>query len=277
MNTDIAIITVNLNPAIISDLLDTLATQSDRGFHLYIVDFSPTPVSLPHQLIDHKLATVMRHKNTGYAGGVNVGLMRAKEHGIERFVVINDDTYVEKDFVKRVKMAFDQHPSTLIGGKIYYAPGYEYHQSRYEKSDAGRVLWYAGGAVQKQHATTTHRGVDEVDDGQYDTSESTEFITGCLVLFDQKALDAVGLWDESYFLYYEDADYCERAKRNNIPLIYDPSIVIWHKTSSSTGGSGSSMHVHYQRKNQIKWSLKYMPLRTTAHLLKNLLTSRLKS
>jgi len=269
MQSDVAIITVNMNPATISDLLDSLAAQKNKSFHLFIIDYTPKPISLPHKLIEQKHATILHRTNKGYAYGVNEGVVEATRLGHKRYVVINDDTYVAGDFIEKVQKSFEAHPSTLIGGKIYYAPGYEYHKERYDKSDKGRVLWYAGGLVDKDHATTVHRGVDEVDGGQYDTEEPTEFITGCLMLFDSDALKQLGAWDESYFLYYEDADYGERAKKHDIPLLYDPSLVVWHKTSSSTGGSGSSLHVNYQRKNQIKWARKYMPKRTLLHLLKN--------
>ena len=87
--------------------------------------------------------------------------------------------------------------------------------------------------------------------------------------FDKHVIDNIGFLNESYFLYFEDADYCEKAKRNNIALYYDPNIVIWHKNAQSTQGSGSKIHVKYQKKNQLKYGLKYAPFKTKIHLLKN--------
>ena len=89
--------------------------------------------------------------------------------------------------------------------------------------------------------------------------------------FDSEVVDKIGFWDEKYFLYYEDADYCERAKKHNIKLWYDPSIVIWHKNAQSTDGSGSVTHQKYQKKAQMRFALKYAPLRTKLHVLKNFL------
>jgi GT2 family glycosyltransferase len=90
-----------------------------------------------------------------------------------------------------------------------------------------------------------------------------------LMLYDISVKKIVEKWDESYFLYYEDADFCERAKRKNIPLYYDPSIIIWHKNAQSTDGSGSSLHTKFQRINYFKFAMKYAPLRTKLHVLKN--------
>ncbi len=64
--------------------------------------------------------------------------------------------------------------------------------------------------------------------------------------YDKKIYEKVGKWDESYFLYYEDADFCERALKKQISLIYDSTIMLWHKNAQSTGGSGSSLHQKYQ-------------------------------
>jgi GT2 family glycosyltransferase len=128
--------------------------------------------------------------------------------------------------------------------------------------------------VDWDNALTPQRGVDAVDTGQYNIFQETEFITGCLIQFDRDVLNRAGNWDESYFLYFEDSDFCERAKKNGIKLYYDPNIVIWHKISQSTGGSGSKLHAKYQSKNRVKWGLKYAPWRTKAHLVLNYFSGR---
>jgi GT2 family glycosyltransferase len=153
--------------------------------------------------------------------------------------------------------------------KIYYANGFEYHTTRYQESDLGNVLWYAGGIVDWNNAWTTHRGVNEVDHGGYNEVEETEFVTGCLFCFDQVVVEKVGMWDEEYFLYYEDADYSERIKRAGISLLYNPHIAIWHKNAQSSDGSGSKLHEKLQRKSHLRYALKYAPLRTKIHVLKN--------
>ncbi|PJE63810.1 hypothetical protein COU89_01195, partial [Candidatus Roizmanbacteria bacterium CG10_big_fil_rev_8_21_14_0_10_45_7] len=120
-----------------------------------------------------------------------------------------------------------------------------------------------------KNALTLHRGVDEVDKGQYDKAVRTEFITGCLMAFDESVIQKTGYFDEKYFLYYEDADYCERAKRTRVPLIYDPSLIIWHKNSQSTQGAGSVFQQRYQKKNRLRYALNYAPFNTKLHVLLN--------
>ncbi len=267
MNTKLAIISVVYeNYDILKDFLESLEKQNNKDFHLFLVDLSKSKKSIP---ILHSPFSILHSQNLGYAHGINTGLKKALKEEYQYFCVMNNDTYFKSDFVDSVLSSIIYYPSSIIGGKIYYAPRYEYHKTRYVKKDLGNVLWYAGGSVDWDHALTPHRGVDEVDKGQYDRLEKVGFVNGCLMCFDKNVVEKVGMWNEKYFLYFEDADYCERAKQKGVELWYDPSVVIWHKNAQSTGGSGSKLHVKYQEKSRLRFGLKYAPLKTKLHLLKN--------
>ncbi len=275
MNKKLAIISVSYeNYSLLEDFLASLTKQINRNFHLFITDLSVVKKPI---LKKNFGLTVLTGENLGYAHGVNLGLKEAIRQGYELFCVINDDVFFKDDLVEKALSALGKHPQSIIGGKIYYAPGHEYHKERYDKKDLGKVLWYAGGEIDWDHMMIKHRGVDEIDKNQYDISSESEFITGCLMLFDKNVLNKVGFWNESYFLYFEDADFCILAKRVGLKLYYDPSLVIWHKVSQSTGGSGSTIHQKYQSKNKVRLGLKYAPLRTKVHLLKNYFLDSLKS
>jgi GT2 family glycosyltransferase len=275
MNNKLAIISVVFeNYHILKDFFESCTIQRNKNYHLFLADFSTNKQNVPNNNLP---LTIIPSKNLGYAHGANLGLKEAIKEGFEHFCVINNDIYSKENFVDNVLNSLVCHPSSIIGGKIYYAPKFEYHKSRYKKQDLGKVLWYVGGNVDWKNVYIVHRGVDEVDKGKYDQFEETDFITGCLIAFDKKVVDKVGFWDEDYFLYYEDADFCQRAKRKNIKLYYDPSIVIWHKNAQSTGGPGSLIHAQHQRINRLKFGLKYASLRTKFHLAKGFVFSLFKS
>lgn len=269
----LAIITVVMNFEKSREFFKSLTAQTDKDFQLYITDIRGTD---DYPEVPIKNVTILKRKNNGYAYGINEGIRQAQKDGIQAFCVLNDDIYFEKDFIVNAKKSISAHPASIIGGKIYYAAGFEYHKDRYSKKDLGNVFWYAGGTMDWAHSQAIHRGVDEVDAEQYDKPETTGFITGCLLLLDSEVIKKIGYMDESYFLYYEDTDYCMRAKRAGITLYYNPTLVIWHMVSQSTGGSGSSLHAHYQRKNLVKFAMRYAPLRTKFHILKNYLLFKMK-
>jgi len=266
MQDSIAVITVVYNNY--SDLdqyFSSFKKQIESNFRIYCVDVSTKPQKYTYPSFVKPLVS----QNKGYAHGLHVGLHKALQDGHQRFVFMNNDTTVEHSFIKYVSISLTENPSSLIGGKIYYSSGYEYHKNRYSQKDLGHVLWYAGGIMDWDNAWATHRGVDEIDTHVYDTVEKTEFVTGCLMVFDKNLIEKAGEMDVSYFMYYEDADWCQQVLKAGCACIYDPRIVIWHKNAQSTGGSGSTFHQKYQRRNRLKFGLRYAPIKTKMHLLKN--------
>lgn len=265
---NLAILTVVYNTYdILDEFFSSLSAQisNNKKVQVYVADLSPKPKDYPYP----DYVEVHYSENKGYAHGVNVALVHALRDGYAQFVVANSDIIFANDFVAQAETALTAHLKTVIGGKIYYAKGYEYHKDRYQSADLGNVLWYAGGTIDWDHVITHHTGVDEVDAGQYDNVEKTGFVTGCLMAFDKAVVDEVGFWDEHYFLYYEDSDFCQRALEADVPLLYTPKLVIWHKNAQSTDGSGSDLHVRYQTRNRLRFGLKYAPLKTKIHLVKN--------
>ncbi|GAB4219346.1 MAG: glycosyltransferase family 2 protein [Candidatus Microgenomates bacterium] len=269
----IGLITVNYNQyQMTKDFLDSLSTIKNADkLKVYIADVSTKKENFqigkyPFEVINISLP------NKGYAFGINEGTKYFLKQGLTQFCAINNDIYFDKNFAIEAENGFKK--ADIFGGKIYYAPGYEYHKDRYKKDDLGKVIWYAGGNIDWKHAYVFHKGVDEIDKGQFDRFEKTDFITGCMLFFNKKIIEKVGFWDEKYFLYYEDTDFCERAKRSGFTLYYNPKIIIYHKVSQSTGGSGSSIHTKYQRKNRLIFGLKYAPWRTKFHLLKNYILNK---
>jgi GT2 family glycosyltransferase len=269
----IGLITVNYNQyQQTKEFLESLnSVQKAKNAWVYIAD-----VSSKKEVITLKgyqfPVTLEEKENKGYAFGVNGGLNFFLAKGIKKFCVVNNDILFAKDFLITVEKTFKK--ADIFGGKIYYAKGFEYHKERYQKKDLGKVLWYAGGGFDWKNALTFHRGVDEVDQGQYDNFEEIDFITGCLFCFNKKVVDKVGFWDERYFLYFEDADYCVRVKKEGFKLYYNPKIVIWHKNAQSTGGAGSKVHQRYQRKNRLIFGLKYAPFKTKIYLILNYLLGK---
>lgn len=269
MGHKLAVITVVYqNYEVLKDFFSSFRKQTNSNFKLFIVDLSDKKKVISN--LDSRFL-ILNSFNKGYAHGVNQGIKKAISQSFNKFCVINNDTYVQNDFIHKSLSSIINHESSLIGGKIYYAHGFEYHKKRYQSSELGKVIWYACGEIDWKNINIKHIGVDEEDRGQFDTFKETDFITGCLVCFDKKVIDKVGFWDEKYFLYYEDADYCVRANRKGIKLYYDPSIIIWHKNAQSTGGSGSNLHQKYQKKNRMKFALKYAPIKTKLHILYNYL------
>lgn len=214
--------------------------------------------------------TIINHKkNLGFSGGHNVSLELARKSGAEYTLVLNNDTIQDPHFLTRlVKTAEDTPRGALFGPKIYFAKGHEFHADRYTEKERGKVFWYAGGHIDWENLILSHRGVDEVDHGQFDKTEQTDFVSGCCMLVAMKHMESIGFFDERYFLYLEDSDLNERVKQAGLSVYYVPDSVIWHENAGSTGGSGSQLQDYFISRNRLLFGVTYASVRTKIALIR---------
>lgn len=181
--------------------------------------------------------------------------------------LLNNDTEVDKDVLSFLNV-FDDPTVGACGSKIYFAPGHEYHNDRYAKEERGRVFWYAGGLVDWDNMYASHRGVDEVDHGQYDAPIETPFITGCSFVVRSDVVRRVGMLDDAYYLYLEDLDWSLRIQKAGYKTLYAPTSIVWHVNAGSSGRPGNPLHEYYFTRNRLLFGLRYAPLRTKVALLR---------
>lgn len=215
------------------------------------------------------LTVIKNEANTGFSGGHNRAIQYALSHDAEYVVILNNDTIVQKNFLKHLLEPFEKDGNVGVTvPKIYFVKGSEFHKDWYAEKERGKVLWYAGADMDWANVLEYHKGVDEVDRGQFDTQEKTAFATGCCMCVKIEVFLRVGMFDEKYFLYYEDSDLSMRVKRAGFSIVYVPQAVIWHKNASSTGGSGSALQDYYTTRNRLVFGMKYASVRAKTALLK---------
>ncbi len=208
--------------------------------------------------------------NRGFAGGNNVGIKDALKRKFDYILLMNNDLILPKDIVVKLVDFMENSPGAGIASpKMYFAKGYEFHKDRYKESEKGKVLWYAGGIIDRNNVYTSHRGVDEVDRGQYDKIEETDVANGAAVIIRREIFEKLGLLDASFFLYWEDADFSERVKKAGYKVMYYPKTWMWHKVSASTGGSGSPTNDYFLVRNRFYYAMRYSPLRTKFAVLRD--------
>lgn len=201
--------------------------------------------------------------NLGFAGGNNVGIKYALDRGSDYVLLINNDLILPSDFLlKMMEYVAKNTNAQIVSPKMYFAKGFEFHKERYKKNELGKVIWYAGGRIDWDNIYSIHRGVDEVDIGQYDKIEETEFGNGACLLVRNDVFEKVGFLNENLFLYWEDAEFCTRAKFTGVKTVYFPDAYIWHKVSVSTGGSGGESNDYFLTRNRYFFAQKFAKSRT---------------
>ncbi|MFA7676037.1 MAG: glycosyltransferase family 2 protein, partial [Candidatus Shapirobacteria bacterium] len=198
--------------------------------------------------------------NLGYVGGNNFGINYALENNFDFIILLNNDVIVDQNFLEELLKESNHYD--ILGPKIYFAPGFEFHKDRYQKKDLGKVIWSLGGKIDWNNIYGSNISIDKVDHGQFEKiNENIDFISGCCLMASRGVFKTIGLLDKNYFMYLEDVDFCQRAKRSNLKLACIPKSVIWHINSGSSK-SGGDLHDYFITRNRIYFAYKYASLRT---------------
>ena len=172
--------------------------------------------------------------NLGFAGGMNVGIRRALEAGAEYVLLLNNDVTVDPRFLTAMVAAAGKHAN--LGAacpKAYFR-------------DRPEVIYSTGGSVNLWTGTARQIGRGARDSGQFETEAVRDYADGLCFLMSRQALERVGLLDEEYFSYWEETDWCFRARAKGFRSYYVPAAKVWHKAERSLS-STDDFHYHYQR------------------------------
>jgi hypothetical protein len=268
----VAAIVLSYNSAgYISDCIHSLQKLNlgKLEFEIIVVDNASSDNSLG--LISEKfpeVTLIQNSQNQGYAEGNNVGIRAALTKQANFVWIVNPDIVVDENSLTELVDAANKYKQAgIFGSKIYFAPGFEFHKDRYTKKDIGKVFWYAGGNVDWGNLIASHRGVDLVDQGQFNEDIETDFVTGASMFIRSKVFDSIGLIDAKYFLYFEENDFCQKSKTAGWKLMYIPGSVAWHANAQATG-IGSALQDYYITRNRMLFGMRHAPPYTRLHLIK---------
>ena len=206
--------------------------------------------------------------NMGYAGGNNTGFIYALDSRADFVWLVNPDVTVAPDSLLKFMEGAAKHTREgIFGCKVFFAPGHETHPERYTKDQLGKVIWYAGGLMDWRNVYGFHRGVDQVDGEQFNFDTETDYVSGACMFIKRSVLEEVGLLDPRLFLYYEENDFCQRAKRGGFKCVYLCLPTAWHKNAQATG-LGSPLQDYFIIRNRLFFGLRYAPLYTKQALLR---------
>ena len=178
-------------------------------------------------------------RNLGFTGGNNVGMSWALGKGADFVLLLNNDTEVASDFLKFLMEAMECDPRIgMAGSTICY-------------SEQPQVIWSVGGSIDWHTGQTCMLGIGGSDMGQFGTEpRDVDFLTGCVLLVKAAVLKQVGLLDDRFFAYYEDAEWCWRARRAGFRVAHVPLSCIWHKISPQAREASPQVH-YYMTRNRL--------------------------
>lgn len=158
-----------------------------------------------------KFHFIQNNQNIGFAAGNNVAIKWALEKMADYIMLLNNDAFLEKDtLTKLIKEAQKDELVGVLSPIIY-------------KGKNKEKIWFSGGKINWLKMRVEHKN----------NIKNTQFITGCAMLIKKDVFKKIGLLDEKFFLYYEDADFSYRAKKAGFKLKVVSDAIVYHLEKSS--------------------------------------------
>lgn len=234
----VSIVTVNFNGSEDTiEMIESLTRITYPNIEIIVID-NHSENDNPRRIKD-KFPNVVLYEsnlNMGFAGGNNLGIMRARG---EYILLLNNDTIVDKGFLEPLVAKMQRDPKIgCVSAKLRYY---------YDRS----VIQFAG------YTPIDHRtmrsfaiGYREKDKGQHDQDKETPYAHGAAMMVSMKVIKEIGIMSYIFFLYYEEADWSYRIKRAGYTIWYVHNSLVYHKESIAVGKL-SDLKVYYQNRNRL--------------------------
>lgn len=247
-NPKIAIVILNWNGyKDTSECIISLQKTTFDNYQIFVVDNGS--IQDDYLLLNKnfpEIEIIRSESNLGFTGGNNLGIEYAMKMNPDYFLLLNNDTIVEPNFIRPLLDVFEKEKNAGIA-----APQINYF---YEPEK----IWTAGGKISRLRGS----GFDHSDQ-IYNSTKSeirhVTFVSGCCMLIKKKVLEKIGLFDDNYFLYIEDADLCCRTTQAGYKIAVNSNSKIFHKVSSSTKENHSLLPIYYATRNRLYFSQKNFP------------------
>jgi GT2 family glycosyltransferase len=234
----VSIITVNFNQVPVTrDFLKSIRQITYPNYEVIVVDNASQQPGFDALMDEFEgVNFIQSPENLGFAGGNNLGTQLAQG---EYLLYINNDTEVDPGFLEPLVKCMQQNPQIGISSpkiKFFHHPD---------------TIQYAGGNdLNPYTGRGRFTGYHQRDHDRFNQTQPTRLIHGAAMLVSRSMMQQVGQMEEMYFLYYEELDWGERAKRAGYLLYYVADSVVYHKASVTTG-KNSPLKVYYQTRNRL--------------------------
>ena len=225
MHPKVTVVIINWNgKAYLDRCLASVANQTYDNYNVILVDNGSTDGSAQFVKTNYpRVEVIALNRNYEFAGANNIGIKKALSDGAEFIALLNNDTKADKEWLLELAKAIEQDDRIGICA------------SKMLRMDDPRIIDSAGHVFKDD--IPHDRGHGEVDNGQYDGQLGV--LGGCAgaSLYRKEMFEEIGLFDESYGIYYEDAELSWRSNRRGWKARFVPKSIVYHVRGGSTSGN----------------------------------------
>jgi len=255
VSRSVTVLVLNFNGRkYLKECLNSLLATDYPRLKIIVIDNGSTDGSAEFLRVNYPDVKVIKHNyNFGYARAYNLVIERTQS---EYIVLLNNDVLVEPGWLKELVSYAEKAEVAAATPKMKFL-----HDKTRINAAGGNCDMYGVG---------WNRGNGERDTGQYDAVQEVFYGNGGALLIKKGVWREVGAFDERYFLYGEDVDWCWRARLKGYKIIYVPHAEVCHHWRGSGGAMVYLLERHwlstvlknYSLKTLIQMMPKYLALKT---------------
>lgn len=195
-----------------------------------------------HEEKNARLILIQNGANSGFGAGCNTGILfTLAREGFDYLWILNNDTRVDpKSLNYMIKSAERETDVGAVGSVTFYMNNPE------------KVQIWGGGKVSLWCGTSRHHTLPTIE-------AKLHYINGASLLLRRKALEEVGLFDESFFMYWEETDLCFRLRKSGWKLAVAAASKVWHKESASLGKKNPLLYAYFNA-SAVRFFSRYAPI-----------------
>ena len=234
----------------------SMGQQSDKNYILILIDNASKDSSLKAARVLAEsngvpCEFIVNAANLGIAVGNNQGIERARDLGLKHVVLMNNDVGFEFDMISKIRKRAIEKGHKAWTCLAYYGDSKE--------------RWYGGGFLSYWLARGIH--YTQAKSERIKEPMPVTYAPTCLMYLHMSVIDAVGMMDDQYFVYYDDTDFCRRLLDAGIELLYDPGVCYRHYVGGSSGGDLSPFFLRISTRNKFiyirkhyRWPMRWIVL-----------------
>jgi GT2 family glycosyltransferase len=256
-----SIIIVNHNAG--DSLSDCIASVASQAAEVVLVDNASEPAGLTPvvEMFSERSGFKVNRlsRNVGFSAGCNIG---AKSSNGELLLFLNPDCIATPTLVERLKEALEKHPNAAIaGGRLLGDDGGMQAGWRRKEPDLWRAMVRASGLWRVFRRWDFHSEAAIVGDELLET----DAVSGACLMIRREVFEAVGGFDEGYFLHCEDLDLCAEVRWEGFAVLSCSDAVVFH--SKGVCGKGRPYCVEWHKhRGMIRYFGKHLRERYSALL-----------
>ena len=246
MPPDISVAVVNWNRRdYLRACLTSLAGQRDANFEVIVVDNGSSDGSAEMARSEFGVRVIANAANRGFCAANNQAFAAARG---EFIALLNNDAEAAPDFLANLRRAFDAAPNIgMAAAKVLVWED----PRRIDRIDKVGHLIYPDGQ-------NRGRGTGEIDRGQYDRVEECLWPDGCAAMYRKAMLEAIGGFDEDFFMFADDAELGLRGRIAGWRCLYMPGAVVRHHRGASLDAA-SPKRIFLIERNRVLLAAKLFP------------------